>query len=316
MKNIINELIPISTNSENEPIVSGRELYAFLKIKERFSKWFDRHLEFGFQLDIDYTPYQMVHPRNKQEFTDYAMTLDMAKEVSMLQRNEKGKEARQYFIQVEKFYKQGVVYGDLEHDAELKYTFKNQPVATVKQIADMYGCDGSTIRHYAKSNLKYGADYLVLSGKDLKCFKAENPRPELTMVGCLTVLFESAVEKVSKYLVTLGYKFTTELEKECDRLHKAILKAFSSDERVSEVRSFDKGVVMEFLKADADQQIITMAKLCAQRDLILYENFRLKSFLGDVSDKMSVFKNEAKQLEQKYLFNVESTSVKVSKYSF
>jgi len=201
-------------------------------------------------------------------------------------------------------------------ETNFNYTFKNQPVATVKQIADMYGCDGSTIRHYAKSNLKYGADYLVLSGKDLKCFKNENPRPELTMVGCLTVLFETAVEKIGKYLVTLGYKVTSELEKECDRIHKMILKAFSSDKSVSKVRSFDKEVVMQFLKVNTDQQIITLAKFCAQRDLMLYENFKLKSFIGDVSDKMSIFKDEAKQLEESYSFNQKGSFVTVDKYEF
>lgn len=59
---------------------------------------------YGFEEGVDYTPYQKVHPLNNQEITDHVLKIDMAKEISMLQRSEKGKQARQYFIQVEKEY--------------------------------------------------------------------------------------------------------------------------------------------------------------------------------------------------------------------
>ncbi len=57
----MNELIKVKTIN-NRGYVSARELYEFLKIKERFSKWFSRMLEYGFLKNRDYTPYQMVHP--------------------------------------------------------------------------------------------------------------------------------------------------------------------------------------------------------------------------------------------------------------
>ena len=50
---------------------------------------------------LDYTPYQMVHPQNHQEIDSHIMSIDMAKEISMIQRSEKGRQARQYFIQNE-----------------------------------------------------------------------------------------------------------------------------------------------------------------------------------------------------------------------
>jgi len=100
----MNELIPITVNENEEPIVSARTLYDFLDISERYSKWFERMTSYGFAKDIDYTPYQIVHPQNNQELEDHALKLDMARELSMIQRNEKGKQARQYFIQVEKDY--------------------------------------------------------------------------------------------------------------------------------------------------------------------------------------------------------------------
>ena len=99
------ELFKVSTDSERITI-SARQLHEQLKEcdkgQERFSKWFERVLSYGFEENIDYTPYQMVHPQNKQEFTDYQITIDMAKEIAMLQRTEKGKEIRQKLIQLEK----------------------------------------------------------------------------------------------------------------------------------------------------------------------------------------------------------------------
>ena len=96
------ELIKITTNSKGEQLVSARELHTYLGLSERFSKWFERMTTYGFEKDVDYTPYQMVHPSNNQKIEDFALLMDTAKELSMLQRTEKGKEARQYFIACEK----------------------------------------------------------------------------------------------------------------------------------------------------------------------------------------------------------------------
>lgn len=84
-----------------EQLVSGRDLHEFLEGSERFSKWWERMVSYGFEENKDYTPYQKVHPKNKQEYTDYLMKISMAKELSMLQRNERGKQAREYFIKCE-----------------------------------------------------------------------------------------------------------------------------------------------------------------------------------------------------------------------
>lgn len=83
-------------------LVSARDLYDFFSIAERFSKWIERMFEYGFIENQDYTLYQKVHPQNKQQIDDYILTLDCAKEIAMLQRSEKGKQARQYFIECEK----------------------------------------------------------------------------------------------------------------------------------------------------------------------------------------------------------------------
>lgn len=97
---------------DGKQLVSARELHNFLEIKTEFRHWFPRMCEYGFVDGVDYTPVIFEHPLNKQPITDYAMTLDMAKEVSMVQRNEKGKVARQYFIKCEKLTRELSRYYD------------------------------------------------------------------------------------------------------------------------------------------------------------------------------------------------------------
>ncbi|OTN76765.1 hypothetical protein A5886_001844 [Enterococcus sp. 8G7_MSG3316] len=98
----MNELIKVTTNESDEQLVSGRELHEFLSVETPYRKWFPRMAGYGFEQGLDYTPDIFVHPRNNQETIDHAIKLDMAKEISMIQRSEKGKQARQYFLQVER----------------------------------------------------------------------------------------------------------------------------------------------------------------------------------------------------------------------
>jgi len=97
----MNELIKITENNGKQA-VSARELYRFLEITERFSNWFERQLSYGFTEGIDYIGCKEFNTLANQELTDYALTLDCAKEISMIQRSERGKQARQYFIACEK----------------------------------------------------------------------------------------------------------------------------------------------------------------------------------------------------------------------
>lgn len=97
----MNEILKINYDTEN-PTVSARDLHEALGIEERFSKWFERMIGYGFEYGKDYTPYEMVHPQNHQVFIDYKLLIDMAKEICMLQRTEKGKQCRTYFIELEK----------------------------------------------------------------------------------------------------------------------------------------------------------------------------------------------------------------------
>lgn len=96
------ELIKVTTNDKGQQLVSARELYEFLEATERFSSWFERYCKYGFEENIDYIGCKVFNTLARQELQDYAMTIEMAKEFSMLQRTEKGKEARKYFIECEK----------------------------------------------------------------------------------------------------------------------------------------------------------------------------------------------------------------------
>lgn len=102
----MNELITVHYQGER-PTVSARELHAFLQVGAHFKDWFPRMCEYGFIQDVDFNPLkneqvQMEGDREvKRLMTDYQLTLSMAKELYMIQRTEKGKQARQYFIQIE-----------------------------------------------------------------------------------------------------------------------------------------------------------------------------------------------------------------------
>lgn len=95
------ELIKITKNEEGQQLVGARELHEFLEVTERFSNWFNRQLQYGFVENEDFTGCKVFNALAKQELQDYAITIDMAKEISMIQRTEKGKQARKYFIKCE-----------------------------------------------------------------------------------------------------------------------------------------------------------------------------------------------------------------------
>lgn len=102
---IENELVPVYETSTGEKVVYGSELHEVLGVKSRYREWIDRRL-----LDIDavenedFQAAEFSAPSGQTK-KDHIIKLDTAKEMAMLERNEKGKQVRRYFIQVEKKYK-------------------------------------------------------------------------------------------------------------------------------------------------------------------------------------------------------------------
>ena len=100
----MNELIKVNYTESEQPTVSGRELHEALGVETPYHKWFPRMAEYGFAENVDYAVTDKnVHNSNggKQTVIDHQLTIPMAKEICMIQRSEKGKQFRQYFIEIE-----------------------------------------------------------------------------------------------------------------------------------------------------------------------------------------------------------------------
>lgn len=101
----MNEVIKVTVNDNQEPIVSARQLHKTLEVKTRFSQWVEQNFK-GFEENYDFcsvvTTTQLNQYGGTKELQDYALSLDTAKHLAMMSKTDKGKEVRQYFIQVEK----------------------------------------------------------------------------------------------------------------------------------------------------------------------------------------------------------------------
>lgn len=169
----MNDLIKVTTSGEDITL-SGRELHEFLGIKTPYTQWFERMKEYGFSENVDFAlvsqKCETNNPKNPiTTIQDHEIKLDMAKEIAMIQRSEKGKQARQYFIQVEKDWnspdkimeraltiararvekltletkQQKQIIGELKPKADYTDTIlKNKGLVTITQIAKDYGMSG------------------------------------------------------------------------------------------------------------------------------------------------------------------------------
>ena len=98
----MHEIIKINYDNDR-PTVLGRDLHEALEIGTEYAKWFERMTDYGFSENIDYSPILTNRSDGKagKPKTDHQLTIEMAKEICMIQRSEKGKQCRQYFIAVE-----------------------------------------------------------------------------------------------------------------------------------------------------------------------------------------------------------------------
>lgn len=103
----VNQLIPTHSNENGNLLVSGRDLHDLLEIGTRYDIWFERMKEYGFVENVDFVlvvqKRSTNNPKNPvTEFTDHHIKVEMAKEICMIQRSEKGKQARLYFLELER----------------------------------------------------------------------------------------------------------------------------------------------------------------------------------------------------------------------
>ena len=103
----MNDLIKVNYTESEQPTVSGRELHEALGVETPYHKWFPRMAEYGFTEGADFNTDKNVRVQIEgdrevsREITDHQLTIPMAKEICMIQRSEKGKQFRQYFIEIE-----------------------------------------------------------------------------------------------------------------------------------------------------------------------------------------------------------------------
>jgi len=175
------EIIKITENN-GKKAVNARDLYNFLEVETPFHKWMPRMLEYGFDENIDWTK---MSSENQSFNIDYVLTLDCAKEISMLQRTDRGKEARKYFIECEKQLKQSPAIpqsfaealqlaADQAKQLELQApkvnyydnVLQSETLLTTNEIAKDLGMSAITLNkklHEAKIQYKQSGTWLLYS---------------------------------------------------------------------------------------------------------------------------------------------------------
>ena len=174
------ELIRITKSEGGKDVVSARELHAFLEATERFSFWMDRQLQYGFIEDVDYHGCEVFNALANQMVKDYAITIDCAKEISMLQRSEKGKEARLYFIARDKELRDLKQNGIPKTFAEALRLAADQAekIALLEPKAEVYEqiaqADNLLTLNDAAKSLKLGRNKMMDRLRELKILRQNN----------------------------------------------------------------------------------------------------------------------------------------------
>lgn len=109
LKVIENDLVPVYETSTGEKVVYGSELYECLGSKQEYSNWVKGRLKECDSLENEDFTIILSKSTGGRPKNEYIIKLDTAKEMAMLERNEKGKQVRRYFIQVEKKYKESAL---------------------------------------------------------------------------------------------------------------------------------------------------------------------------------------------------------------
>ena len=199
---IFEELIKV--NKENNT-VSARELHEFLEIETRFNDWFKRMISYGFEENSDFRLVTQKRATNNPKnpittYIDYEITIDMAKELSMIQRSEKGKQARQYFIQCEKFIQ------DSKLTEEFKYYRKTGKIAR-KDLTDTIKEKLQPSNQFVYGNYTE-LGYLKVFGKKTKELKQErNLKPKDNLRNHFTPEELKEVLKVEEEIKSLIIAF-------------------------------------------------------------------------------------------------------------
>lgn len=241
----MNDLIKIEIK-DNQQLVSGRDLHTFLEIKTPYTQWIERMIEYGF---VENTDYILVSQKSESSnitgvkvVQEHLMTIAMAKEISMIQRNEKGKLARQYFIKCEEAWnspemilaRANQIQAKMIENSTKKIQLLETKIEEMQPKADFYDdvadstntCDMQTVAKLL--NYKdVGRNTLFEILRDSKILQYDNipyqkyvdrgwfrlietkyhdKKTSEPRINFKTVVFQKGIEKISNLLKELGYQ--------------------------------------------------------------------------------------------------------------
>lgn len=168
---IENKLVPVYETSTGEKVVYGTELYEVLEVKSRYNDWVRNRLNDCEALENeDFQTFTKNLVKGRPQ-TEYLIKLDIAKEMAMLERNEKGKQVRRYFIQIEKKYKENTLDN---LSTELKAVIVvDKRVTKIEKRVDhlendipLYGAESDELSNHVK---RKGVE--ILGGKSSNSYK-------------------------------------------------------------------------------------------------------------------------------------------------
>ena len=247
---IENELVPVYETSTGEKVVYGSELHEVLGVRTPYKDWSSRRLSDVDAIENeDFEAAQICAPSGQTK-KDHIIKLDTAKEMAMLERNEKGKQVRRYFIQVEKKFKAGKISKKVQSEKKEKLPSVNMMVKNIKEALHDAGVDtkyiaAEVVRIYSDSGYPVNAPLIsdtpklwdcTTIAKELGIF-SESGRPHDKAVSAIiqkldlftdeimrtaysrnghdgvTVQYKDSVfQKVKEWLQENGYPTVIELE--------------------------------------------------------------------------------------------------------
>lgn len=224
MSNNMSNLVNVNYNTDR-PTVSARELHSRLEVRTAFKDWFPRMCEYGFEEGKDFCSI-LSESTGGRPSTDYQITLDMAKEICMIQRTDKGKYIRQQFIELEK------KWNSPEMVMSRALQFANRQLEAVTQQNTLLLQENAEMKPKAEFY-----DEIIEHGKNL------NFRDTAKIIGCgQKQLIKILVER--KYIYRDTYKDLRAYQKSIDK--KIMVQKFRSFNGHSRVQVYitPKGVDM------------------------------------------------------------------------
>lgn len=174
---IENDLVPVYETSAGEKVVYGSELYAVLEAKSKFADWVKNRLKDCDAMENeDFQSFSKILEKGGRPQTEYIIKLDTAKEMAMLERNEKGKQVRRYFIQIEKKYKENS-FADLSPElkavivVDKRISKVEAKVEHLEKDIPLYGSEADEICNHVK---RKGVE--MLGGKQNNAYKDSKVR--------------------------------------------------------------------------------------------------------------------------------------------